>query len=962
MRVFATILLSVATLTATAFACGWMGTSDSVRFDGYQSERDMGRLPPLPTLENGTNAIRISRDQESRDYDAYKNEQAHAKKVDVLWDTARDAEQEGKLGEVRSLLKEYLEETTTSGYMYDPTERQKRRNSAIDLLDALSALDHGSKTSRVQAYLWARRSHDEKAHAGVPSALSEIGNDIRLQDNAAYLLAAQLYQEGKFVEAARAFSAVVRRYPQSEKREAALFMAAVATMKTSRAFTPTSGDEAHLHEYDDEEVRHQVEIDQPWREALAGFERVMTQYPRGRYFDDARGWKAYLLLRKGDRAGALVEYYRLLADKQNRNTQIEATLSLELVRHHASDEEMTRVEQQIAGEPEVALAYAYHNIYNYSIDPGADYPQYEELKDAAGKYLHEASRLRNDELEAEWRIRREKTTKNQLTRIVAFSRRLMDRYPTLRLGGAFALRAAQASLELDQNENAAQFSRRALQSRLNAGERLQALWVSGVAEHRLKHFNSARESFNNLLRDYPNSELTEGARRHLAMAAEDSGDIDGALEQYIALDYTVDVAYFVDALMTKEQLASFIDSHPESPKLNELRYALGVRYLRSNQWDEARAAFTKVQTTAATERVSWSFDCINNGTQCIDPKEGDGNEYTGPLITTRLVMHDVQTANKMEALERAVEQANDPEAKAEAMYQLASYQYEASSLLFYNPVAWSGVRYWNLSYLASEDRFRAPNEPQILFAYMQEHDTLARALKIYLEVVDKFPRTRAARDSLYTAAVCHERLANYNDYWREMYGAGLHAGKRFVTYANVKAAYPSYQLPRGTYGWQPSTRTVDDGPGWAAPPRKIPRPSRAARLKLLLENFINPILVFWNETGRRGLSLLTILIAMGFTARIATQNRKLLRPKLLRVRTQTAQSAEVEQPASEMFWTVDRREELWQRTKRLVGKWLIEFWLLGRDAKTRPILVKNILSHSFLVGLIVSLLWTLHYG
>ena len=194
-----------------------------------------------------------------------------------------------------------------------------------------------------------------------------------------------------------------------------------------------------------------------------------------------------------------------------------------------------------------------------------------------------------------------------------------------------------------------------------------------------------------------------------------------------------------------------------------------------------------------------------------------------------------------------------------------------------------------------------------------------------------------------------------------MYGAGLHAGKRLVTYTHVRGAYPSYQLPRGTSGWQPSSRTVNDGPGWAAPPKKIPRPSRAARLKLLLEGFINPILVFWTETGRRGLSLLTILIAMGLTARIATQNRKLLLPKLLRVRTRNAQEAPVEQPAAEMFWT-DPRDELWHRTKRLVGKWLLEFWLLAQDNSSRPILFRNILSHSFLVGLIVSLLWTLHYG
>ena len=278
MRVLAIILLSVVTLTATAFACGWMGTTDSVRFNIAQSERDMGRLPPLPTLDIGINSIRASWEPETDNYD-YEKEQAQAEKVDALWNSAQAAEQEGKLSEVRSLLREYLEKSAVERTLYIRTDRQERRNSAIDSLDALSALDHGSNPSRVQAYLKARYAHDKKGYAEVQHALNEIGNDANLKDNAAYLLAAQLYKEEKFDEAARDFGAIVRRYPQSEKREAALFMASVATMKTSSAFTPTSGDEAHLHEYDDEETRHPVEIDKPWREALAGFERVMTAVP-----------------------------------------------------------------------------------------------------------------------------------------------------------------------------------------------------------------------------------------------------------------------------------------------------------------------------------------------------------------------------------------------------------------------------------------------------------------------------------------------------------------------------------------------------------------------------------------------------------------------------------------------------------------------------------------------------------
>jgi len=327
-------------------------------------------------------------------------------------------------------------------------------------------------------------------------------------------------------------------------------------------------------------------------------------------------------------------------------------------------------------------------------------------------------------------------------------------------------------------------------------------------------------------------------------------------------------------------------------------------------WNDARATFAKVK--AVDNPDTSLFGCLGADDKCADPKEPKFNdEGSYSPITYELLMLDIQTANDLERLEQAIPQAVDNEATAEALYRLASYQYEASSLLFYNPVLWNGSRYWHLSYFALEGRYRAPNESQRLFEYMQEHETLARALKIYLEIVHRYPHTRAARDALYTAAVCHERLSGYNPYWRDIYGAGLHAGQRMVTYTDVKAAYPTYQLPRGTYGWQPSTRTVNDGPGWAAPPKPLPRPSRWARIKSKIEDLFNPV--------RRWITFIFLLFGVVFTARIAAQNRRLLRPGM-------------------------------------------EFWELARDGRSRPILLLNILSHAFLAALVISLFWFLHFG
>jgi TolA-binding protein len=825
----------------------------------------------------------------------------------------------------------------------------------VDRLDALSALNRGARDAPVKAYLDARRAHDDEKpnEEEITKALGTAQTDFNLKDNVAYLKAAELYRQESFEAAAGAFGALARQYPHSEKRAAALFMKAVARMKTSVTFIPESGNS----DYDDKDAAD-TSTDEAWQDAFTGFQKVIADNPKGRYADDARGWLAYLDLRRHDRAGALVEYYRLLADNQEAS-RIEGAFSLMLVRSSATEDEMSRVERELANEPQAALAYAYHNIYNYSIDPGADSPPYDEepIKDSKGETDYEAERLRSDERDKEWNKSRAATGRKELLRTLEFSKRLIARYPGLAIGGAFALRVAQASEELDDNASAASFARRALQSRVSGEERAQALWTLGIAEHRLRHFQPARQSLTTLLKEFPKSSLTEGARRNLAMIAEDAGDIDGALEQYIALNYKLDAGYFVDTLMTPDQLAGFIQRHPDSPKKNEFTYALGVRYLRLNRWDDARKALAQVQTTEAPGYSPYNYTekCTEVPVNCSDPKEGDNDENGNPVITPRLVMRDVQTANDLEALDRAASQAEGDEARAEAFYQYASYQYEGSSLLFYNPLATPG--YWNISMLASESRYRATNEQLILWSSTQEHDRLARALNIYLDIVRRFPRTRAARDAFYTAAVCHERLSNYNPYWREIYQNGLHAGTRMVTYRDVKAAYPGYQLPRGTFGWHPSTRTVNDGPGWQAPPKPPVRLTRTARFRLLLHRIVDRLELFWREKGRRWLTEIAIVLCLLVTGRVAARNRRRLRLRLARHRI--AQSRQlVTYPWFEMF-RIDRVEpSRREQIKKFLGEKRQEFIDLARDRRSRPELVSSIASHTFLIGLLTSLIWT----
>lgn len=833
------IFFGLIAVTAVAWACGWSPTTrHSVRFNSYASEKEFIRLPPLPyqvELQTGKTVKKQEYGEEE-----YEDDEKYTTEIEEIWSQAGTAEKNGDHTNEAQLLKEYLQRTKyVRDYYFGPKHWQERRNTAFDKLDALSALKHGSKPEAVKSYLEVRQKFYEativiptaqeqadtkiyESETSVLELLEKGTTDRNLKDNFAYLRAAVLYRELKLNEAQNAFDTVAH-LPNSEKREVASFMAAVCAMKQSSTFVATSGDDAHRNEEWNSNDKNQESLpknnccDEAWRDAKARFTKHLKDYPQGKHSNNARGWLAHLYLRSGDRASALAEYYRLLGQQTDPSARVEAVVSLSLSRPHATESEMDQVESLLAYEPAAGLAYAYHNIYNYAIDPRCPmmdfYPGENEEQSEVDKK----------------RISKEGAA---LARVTKFATQMMQQYPHSKVSGNFALRVAQANLEIGDNSVARKLVQKALELGVSGEEREQALLAKGFAEHRMKDFGAARKTLKGYVNSYPQGEFTEDAHRLLAMVAEDSGDLNEALKHYLTLDYWQDVAYFIDVLLTPEQLAQFIAKHPNLKERDDLVYALGLRYMREEKWREARETLMKIKTVKCeTAEYRYSGYGVQ---QKINPKY-DMNppaESVGSICDC-WVQKDLQTTKELESLAAVIDIAAGDEAKAEAMYQYASHQYDSGRLSFYNTAAWHFQRHDLLATISS----RAINETSMLFEYSQKHEPIARALPIYLEIVKRYPNTKAAPDALYTSAVIHQRLGDYNDYWRDIYGQGLHAGERKVTFSDVKSAYPKYRFPRGTDGWEASTRTVNGGPGWSAPPKPLPKLTRSQKFKRYLKRF-----------------------------------------------------------------------------------------------------------------------------
>jgi TolA-binding protein len=861
---------------ATVIGCGYSIITDrSVRFNSLRTGRGFYRLPPLPFMYDKATGRELStKEIETGNYASeeawdvrYAREQEVANEIDDTWNRALVAVDQGSLEQAQTELTKFLDLTELRDP--GPFERQHWRNTATDMLDAIGSSRLGSSSKAIKAYLDARRQYDDPTITlNVSDLRSHAPKDRNLEDNWLYLEGAVAYKSGDKESAGERFHHLYAHYRQSEKREASLYMKAKLAMETSYSFNNSACDfegetlEPYYSPSDEaetetDETKPYPEVDVRCRDnkralALQTFRALVADYPNGRYSDDARGWIAHLHRRGGERAEALAEYYRLLGHPTSRVARLEAKRSLQLLGHHFNDETLDRVEELLATDVNGSMAYAYHRIYNQAVDY-----TYQEMISWA--YSHEDWTARDREKKRVDKLHQ--TGKHELERVAKFATKMVQRFPRATVSGGFLTRVAEAQLELQNFADAASMATKALAMGVQGDIRSQALWVKGSGEHQTRRLPAAEATLKRLIEEFPKSRYAEGARRLLAMTAEDRGDLETALEIYLDLKYQADVAYFLDVLLPTERLAKFVGSHKSHPRYDQMLYGLGVRYMREKKWSDARAVLSSVRTESGVDNY---LESDKNSTRHFSKEPiYEDDQLTYPKASW--VMQDLKTIEIFERLEQSLAKAESEEARIEAMYQLASAYYEADDLAFYNPSAWGGGRVESLLELMFTDLQRLPNESQIILDHLKEHDPLAHSIPIFEEIVAQYPASKVAPDALYSVAVAHERLYSRNGSWTTFYERGVFPGSRNLGYADVANIYPNYQLPRGTYGWKPSSRTVNGGPGWAPRPKPLPKETREHKVKRLLRELKTEVRTDVGKIANKLSSVIEPRVEAGFT-------------------------------------------------------------------------------------------------
>ena len=412
----------------------------------------------------------------------------------------------------------------------------------MDRQELCEELTPATPRDLLNEYLSARRDYEFSRPGRGEAQMKELAANPHagiLRPHALYVLGAIQYDEQHPEQAADIFASLVKRYPQSRRREAALIMIPRSLLQIPDA-------DARFTQW----VGRSIPGGNAMLRSRLALQMLLHEYPQTRFRQSALAWLARSDFLLGHRVAALESYLQQYVTFTGESDRVSAAASIRFVSEELTPPEAKRLGGDLRRNADILGAYL-----EYRLDHGSD-------------SAREQSRL--VDLAAE----------------VAGNHRL-------HLRAQSAARLAEAEYLRGRYRDAIAWSNRSLFSLPGPGRDL-AFYVRGAAYRKSGQGAAAEADFHRLLNQYPTSYLCGAAHENLALLYERSRRPGLALDQYYRLGYQADIAYLLDARMTTRQVTSYLKSHPHHPQHNLLIYTLGIRQLRDNQLTLALATLSRL--------------------------------------------------------------------------------------------------------------------------------------------------------------------------------------------------------------------------------------------------------------------------------------------------------------------------------------------------------------------------------
>ena len=526
-----------------------------------------------------------------------------------------------------------------------------------------------------------------------------------LREHAAYQAASVIAANGENAQAIARYQTFLKDFPNGVKRQDALIMLA------RTALLPDDSKKRDLPAGD--AALNQLAKEFPnsrYRNSISGL-RARSLYVQEKYPAAAI---AYLALRDADSleltrrklvgspkgaldAPLLEIYLERLANAKTWTQYADALVSVDRTRARMSAESSREFAAAVQNDYGLAAAYIYYRLYHTRNLP-ADLKNLTRLADTF------AAREGAAKLPPLVRVRLAE---------VYYQRKMYDR----------ALKWAESV------------------DAVNVRDR--ALFVRGAAKQKLGRNTAALADFNALLSRCPNSLLRRAARENVAILDEAADNRSGALDQYFALNYSLDIAFLLDVRMTPREIETYFAAHRNSPQKDLLAYSLGIRYLSDERWQESEKWLKQVSPAKYA-----AYNKIREESNFLDTKS------PAPLDALR----------ELRELYQSVSDAPSDNERAAALYAYASYYSTHGTLLLYNAGLWQGGREYAFQFWQNSRQTSAQDEMAIR-NHMISREVYSRSRRICLELARRYPTAPVAPAAVYRAAAACRRLAAFNTWW-----------------------------------------------------------------------------------------------------------------------------------------------------------------------------------------------------
>lgn len=725
------------TLVALGAHASWDGKVDSVYFYSRSSgplasDRgfiDFGRVPQpsmLPgwnkELDRAGTPKGFDKDDQGRQTDDLSGPDNEMR---YLVSRARNLEAAGHL---RRALGLYREGKANAPFLRDRQE-------------LFESVQFSSRVNGLNKYLRARYLTEKFTPARVKQAIEELESehcDPRLVPHVEYFLADVHFPADGFARA-DAFYKVFKDHPSSARAESALITSIRSLLSQSNRKTPTPTERLI---------------------ATRRCNELLAKFPHSRFKPDVLGWQGRILFLSGNYAGAVNQYLKLAKSSYPgavRWKAFDSIVRLCQIRSRPDLEVIWGIRQFVASP---GNAYRDQAAINLSWAFGF-------LSPPQAKAVQRRIRTSEDLIEGylAFRIEYTRLTPRQEANLLAFANESLSHYRTP--SPALLARVAQLNYNLGMYRPALRMAKTAFARATEKESKCRALYVIAGSQNRLGQWRASARSFEELVRSDGPNYLKQSAMEALALNYAQHGQDTKALEIYLRLGYRYDIAYLADAKISPRKLEAFL-AHPipngpdhsldvifntvHNPGWrNVLTYTLGMRYLRKEMYSDARRIFAKIDRTT---RMNYGLSVSDRETLAGD---GSVGYETAPPIRDPITV-----VNKLERLSRIATHGRTADQRATALYEKAAYIYGERSLLFYSPGLWWGERAFMFdgSWSGGESDNKA-----IMRTYLNEHECVAHSLRLFDELVQKYPKSRWVPNALYSAALSAGHFQRICRWW-----------------------------------------------------------------------------------------------------------------------------------------------------------------------------------------------------